>query len=973
MRARHHLIALAAISLLTPAMAQDNQRVEVTGSLIKRTDKETPSVVQTYTRQDIQASGAVSIEELLRSNAAVDTGSIGDSAASGFVGGLSTISLRGFGSQGTLVLINGRRIAPVAAVDINFGRASLISANVIPMGAIDRLDVLKDGASAMYGSDAMAGVVNYIMRKDYRGAEGSASYSANDKGKGVISKGSLTFGFGDMDKQRFNVFGSVEVSKRDSVMFADIKDRGDQAGHNAYLNMTNALSRFTADSTASMYSNYYRVPASLAGSTTIGGISVANNNLSGANYLGTLPGCPEERTVGKGTPTRPPGFSATTASLKEGLCRFNFDNADETIAAQDRVNALVRGTYALTPGLMLYGDLLLSRTKTNEKRIPYALTTTLVTSGNRTATTWPLINGTFKTQNAIILPVNHPDNPTRNTANPQEVQLIHRFEDLPLGDINTLDMQRLTVGLEGAWGDWDIDSALLYNKVKNKRVQQARVRSSLLNASIASGTYRFGQVNTPEAIASVSSDAVNDGDSTITSFDLRASRAVFDLPGGKAQLAVGVEARRESLDSVPDDVYKTGDYIGLVANGASGSRNLTAVFAELGMPLLKTLELQAAARHEKYSDFGNATTGKLGFKWKPMDALALRGTSATGFRAPAISQISNSYNLSFHSTQERRVFDNLRCNLTTSLSKADPAVQRDCNVLGFTNVPSSTPNPGNIPSVVSANPNLKPETSKSFTLGLILAPTADIDLAIDAWYFRRDDEIRVQRGIDIMDAFNADPVANAKYVVRDPNPATWLPGIANSGPIILLVREFGNYKWTKTSGIDFDLNVRFPATEIGKFSFNLAGTYTSRFDQLIIEGQAIQRIVGTSTSDIPKTRASAKLNWKTDSWNSWIRHNHADKEATTSTASCQASTTAANQLLQSATGCVVGRERTVDIGTTYSGIKNLKLSATIFNIMNDYNRSNGSTGLPSVFQYWDPGLQAALGRRFTLNASYTFY
>ena len=343
MKARHHLIALAAMTALTPVWAQTSapaaaaepaaQRIEVTGSLIKRTDRETPSVVQSFTRQDLQRSGYATVEELLRSTGAVDTGSIGDSAASGFVGGLATISLRGFGSQATLVLINGRRTAPVAAVDINFGRGSLISVNTIPKGAIERIDVLKDGASALYGSDAMAGVINYVLRKDYQGAEGSVNVSANDKGKGVTKGASVTFGFGNLDTQRFNVFGGIEVSKRDSVMFSDLKDRGNQAGYDNFLNATNSLSRFTPDSSATMYANYYRLPASTTGSTTINGISVANSNLAGVNYLGTLPGCAPENTVGQGVPNRPPGFIATTATLPNGFCRFSLDNADETIAA----------------------------------------------------------------------------------------------------------------------------------------------------------------------------------------------------------------------------------------------------------------------------------------------------------------------------------------------------------------------------------------------------------------------------------------------------------------------------------------------------------------------------------------------------------------------------------------------------------------------------------------------------------------
>ena len=972
---RYHLIALAALALLSPALAvaQDAagtpQRVEVTGSLIKRTDRATPSVVQSYGREEIQRSGYATVEELLRANGAVDTGSIGDGASSGFVGGLSTISLRGFGSQGTLVLINGRRVAPVAAVDINFGRGSLISVNNLPKGAIERVDILKDGASAIYGSDAMAGVVNYILRKDYQGAEGNLSYSANDKGVGGISTAGISFGFGNLDTQRFNVFGGIEYTKRDSVMHADLKDRGNQTAHDAFLNGTGALSRFTADSSASIYGNYYRLPASLTGNTTLNGISVANSNLSGVNYLGTQPGCPDDRTVGKGVPNRPDGFIATTATLRDGFCRYNLDNNDEAIAAQDRLNASVRGTFAISNTLTAFGDLMLSQTKTTEKRVPTTLTTTLATTANRVATTWPKIDGSFLRQDAIILPVTHPDNPTRGTATAQPVQLIYRFEDLPLNDINTLQSVRLTTGVEGSIGAWDFDTALLYSRQDNKREQEGRLRSSLLNASIASGTYRFGRFNTPEAIASVSGTAVNEGESTLTSVDFHASRSLFKMAGGDAAVALGVEARRETLSAVPDSVYGTGDYVGLVANGASGSRNVFAGFAELSLPLLPTLEAQAALRAERYSDFGNATTGKLGFKWTPMKSvLAVRGTAATGFRAPSISQISDSFVLSFNNFQERRVFDPLRCDTAALVTTGGLVnVPRDCNVLNFTAVPAGTTTPGNIPTVVAANKNLKAETSRSFTLGMLFEPSKDIDLALDAWYFERNNAIRVQRGVDVLD----NNVAGT--VVRDPNPATWLPGVPNSGPIILLTRAYGNYKWTRTSGIDYDLNVRLPATDIGKFSVKVQGTYTGRYDRLVLAGATVERLVGTSTIDIPKTRGSITLRWDVgDDWSSYVRANHTDPISTTASAAClnAASPTVTQQLRRAAGYCKVGADRTIDVGVTYSGVKNLTLSGTLLNVANDYNRSDG---FPGAFTYWDTGLPGQLGRRFSVNASYKFF
>jgi iron complex outermembrane receptor protein len=982
MKHRFTLLALAAMATCAQAQttgsgsapAAEPQRIEVTGSLIKRTDRETPSVVEVFTRDDIVKSGFATVEEFLKSKSFVDASSIQDGYGTGFVSGLSTLSMRGMGSQSTLVLINGRRIAPVAAVDINFGRGSLISVNTIPQGAIDRIEVLKDGASAMYGSDAMAGVVNYVLRKEYNGFEALGSYSANEWGAGAISRGSLTFGFGNLERQKFNVYGGLEVSKRDSVMASELKNLGDLTAYNKFQNDSGFLARFSPASANSFWANYYRVPTAFPATVVnSSGQTVLGNSTVGPLYLGSLPGCPDANTVGKGVPTRLPGYVTSTPSMPVGMCRFFSDDALEYIAAQDRLNGSVRATYQFSPQITAYADLMVSRTETREKLPPYVLTPNLVRSVAPTAVTWPMLNGTFKSQNAIILPVGHPDNPTNGTATAQPVQLLYRFEDIPQLNLQSLNSTRLVAGAEGTMGAWDFDAAVMYSKQDNEAVRTNRVRSSLLNAAIASGSYRFGKANDAAAIASVSTDAVNTGSASILAIDARGSREVFQLSGGQAVLGVGVEARREKLESVPDANYLSGDYIGLVANGTSGSRDSLAAYGELRLPVLKELELQAALRTENYTDFGNATTGKLGFKWDAIKSmLVFRGTGATGFRAPSISQISNAFLMSFHSSQEKRLFDSLRCdssNPANPVSKANPANTRDCNVLGFTNVPPGL-NPGNLPTVVSANPNLKPETSKSFTLGLILTPMKEVDLTVDGWYFERNNEVRVQRGQDIMDAYNASPAANAQYLIRDPNPATWLPGVANSGPILALVRQYGNFNYTKTAGIDYDLNVRLPKSDLGQFRLNLTGTYTRRYDQQILAGTPYSSYPGTAiVVEVPKSRGSVRVDWAYGPFNSWARYNHIDAMAYSGTASCAAATSGPNLALKESGRCGLGAEASVDVGLSYTGVKNLTVAASILNLLNSYDRA---IQIPSAFSFWDSGLQAQLGRRFSVTASYRF-
>ncbi|MBB4843155.1 iron complex outermembrane receptor protein [Paucibacter oligotrophus] len=984
MKHRHNLLTLALISCCATAFAQEAatpakiERVEVTGSLIKRVDKETPSVVQSISREDIRKSGYASIEEMLRTVSAVDSSSIGDGASSGFVSGLSTVSLRGFGSQGTLTLVNGRRLAPAAAVDVNFGRGNLVSVNTIPKGAVERIDILKDGASAMYGSDAMAGVVNYILRKDYVGGELGGSYTVNHDGVGGTKSANAAFGFGNLGTQRFNIYGGLEVSKRDRVMATELRNQGNQALADQVLNLDGSLSRFAPSSVASPYANYYRVPASLSGRTVIDGYSVANNSASGVNFLGSLAGCPDEMLVGKGLPQRLPGFLPAgtgtdygTANMPKGMCRYDLDSATEIISKQDRIGGSLRGSFALSKDLTVYADVMLSKTTTESLSAPRALTTSLFTQSTaKNAVQWPKLDGSLQSFPALVLPVGHPDNPTNGLAKPEAVQLLYRFADIQRSDTTELQASRFTLGVEGTLGDWDIDSALLYSKQDMSRIRGNELRASLLSKAIADKTYRFGKPNDAAAIASVASDAVIDGKASIASVDLRASRLWFEMAGGKAGVALGAEFRRETLESAPNEAYQNGDFIGLVANGASGSRNSTALFGELSLPVLKDLEVQAALRAERYSDFGNANTGKLGFKWMAVPSvLLMRGTAATGFRAPSISQIGKSYASSFTSFSSYAVVDALRCdtsNPAKPVSKADPANNRDCNVLGFS---SRTPNPGSLASTIAANPDLKPETSRSATLGLVFSPSKAVDLSLDAWYIERQNEIRSQRAVDIMEDANRNPTAPNASLVRDPNPQTWLPGVPNSGPILMAVRQYGNYNWTKTGGLDYDLTVRFPDTELGRFKLKVDGTYTRRYDYKILDSSDVVYAAGTTNSDMPKTKVKLTLNWEAADWDSFARISHSDGLKRSTTDTCLSSTSASNTLLRGNGYCYNTPQQSLDLGTTYRGFKNVTLSATVLNVMGTYGFSSG---VPSVFNYYDQGATDQLGRRYTISANYSF-
>lgn len=984
MQFRPTALALAVVGLVSQAQAQQAapaaepqkiERVEVTGSMIKRTDKETPSVVQVITADDIKNSGYASVEDLLRGNSAVDLGSISDGAGSGFVSGVATISMRGFGSQGTLILINGRRIAPAGVVDFNFGRANMVNVNTIPKSAIERIEILKDGASAIYGSDAMAGVVNYVLKKEYQGADIGVTTGANSHGAGRYKSGNATFGFGNLDTQKFNVFGGIDLHSRDPVYMSQLKNVGDLAGYDAWNAGQSILPYFFPASRNTFAANYYKVPPLSTSSTT----NSANTNVDGASYLGTLPGCPDELTVGKGVPTKSP---VSTATYPVGQCRFNVNEADQIMSKQDRVSAAARANFLVNNDTTAFIDVMASQTKTKEDLGPRALTTSLRTANDLRATSWPTPTGQIMSQNSIILPIGHPDNPTNGTANSQAVQLLYRFSDIARYDISTQRSLRVSTGVNGFLAGWDYDAALMYSRAESESVSTGSLLKAGVDAAISAtgSAYRFGKVNTPAAIASIAADATNNGKAEVTSIDARASRELFDMAGGKAAIALGVEGRRETFEAVPDANFKAGNFVSLLANEARGNRTSFSAFSELRLPVTKSLEAQAALRGEHYSDFGNATTGKLGFKWNALPSmLAIRGTAATGFRAPAISQTGNGFSLSFNSgTNAERVFDPVRCDRTDPLNPVSRSVQpnqwRDCNVLNFTTSIPAAQQSGSIATLVTPNPDLKPETSRSFTAGFILSPTNNVDLSIDAWYFKRNDEIRVYSPLQVMQGYLNDLGNPDKYIIRDPNQGTWLPGVTNSGPILAVKRRYDNFQYTVTSGIDYELNIRLPANEFGKFKVKLEGTYTNRYDRKVDAKAAVERLVGTTTTDIPKTKASIRLDWSKADWNAWGRVNHSDALYSLSTSPvCDAAPSSNTQytIPRENGWCRAGLENTLDLGVGYKGFKNLRLSFFVLNATNAYDFAN-TASVPAAPTYYYQGTQGQLGRRWSISANYSF-
>jgi hypothetical protein len=475
----------------------------------------------------------------------------------------------GLGPGSTLVLINGRRVAPFGFT----GRATFVDLNQIPVSAIDRIEVLLDGASAIYGSDAIAGVVNVIMRRGFSGVEVAAGLGRSSHGDATERRASATFGIGDRAADGYNVFASVSHADQDAVKASERwhSQSGDYRG----FGLIDARSP-------------YSYP---------GNLYSADNR----TFLQPLAPC---ATIGD------------AASANPGRCLYDPSLAKDIIVRSRRDGLFAAGSAALGAGFELFGDAAVARTVFTGQHSNFA-----------SSIYGPAGTGTLATP-FIALPVGHPQNPY-----PVEVALRTRFADQPFVVTPTSDTQRAVVGVRrGDWEGWDVESALLWSKSSTRVTTAGVIHDAVLAGEVldangrASPSFRFGDpgANDPALMARLYPTLVDTGRTSTTSIDVRGSREVLRLPAGPAQLALGAELRRERYESAYDPLTAAGDIGVIFGTSASGSRNVGSAYAELALTITASLEATLAARWDHYSDFGSTTNPKAGLKWKVSPGVALR-------------------------------------------------------------------------------------------------------------------------------------------------------------------------------------------------------------------------------------------------------------------------------------------------------------------------------------------------------------
>lgn len=905
----------SALLAADPALAQQQQtqaqqqleRVTITGTNIRRTDTETVTPVQIITRDEIERTGKATIAEVLRNIPANTGGSFNESFANSFAPGASGISLRGLGQKATLVLINGRRTA-------GYGFAqnlqdTFVDLNSIPSSAVERVEILKEGASAIYGSDAIAGVVNVILRRDFKGVEVGAEVGFFEGKKDY--RANVAAGFGDLGANKFNVFGVLDVYKRDELLlsdteFGETRDyRGEQGGRN--------FQSLTAGGTwtgvpGSANANDRRAISECArwGGRVLNFAQAVDAGLISGGAANAAPGT---------------GFNLPLNTW----CATDVNSVLTALPGTQRVGFLGRGTYELSSQTELYAELGLSRIETEQTFTPpfFAGTTGL------SQTPQGLRPFTYNINFAPGVAGNPLSANARFSGN--LFALGTRDNDI------TSDTVRGLVGGKYRAFNWDLDSAIGYseNKVENNNINRITLGGTSAIFNVPSTPQPPTPVSNASAcnldapsttLAACSASLVNfprKSTSKLEFIDTKGSTELGQLPGGPVGFALGVEYRHESLDDRPDPLAKSGQILGQGITETEGSRHQFAVFGELALPLTRTIEAQLALRNDKYSDFGNALTPKVGLKFKPTPEFLLRANWGRGFRAPTLPEISPSVATFF--------------------------VQVIDGVTGT--IPQAS-------GIFAGNPGLQAEQSRSGTLGFVYEPTSNFNISVD-WYEINWSNIVGSDSFQSIvnnDAASRDPTTctgGDPRVIRDPVTCT----------IVTILNNFRNLANVQTSGVDLDLRHNLNTT-FGKFTTRLIASYIGSFEE---EGTNFAGSNGGSNT-YPRFKGNLSVNWDQGPWavTGRVNYVHSYRQDLL----LGSFFTPQNSRFQTGTyPDKVPSYTTLDLFMRYSVTPKLTLTGSILNVTNELPPYDPGFSTTYIYDFTQYDLR---GRQFRIGAQYKF-
>ena len=764
-----------------PSAAQEaparGERIEVTGSNIKRIEGETALPVTVITRRDIENMGAQSTEEVVRRISA-NTAMYSDTTQ-GVGYAVSNANLRGLGASSTLVLLNGRRLAnqPFGAIGGFNAAPQAVDLNTIPFSAIERIEVLRDVASAVYGTDAVGGVINFITRADYRGAEATVYYGSPEESYGGKEQSaSASFGMGDLAKEGWNVLVTgrwqyyTRLKAIDQKLYARANDIEGATFPTSFRGFPGRIMDFGFS------------PGAYAGTL------LNNPNFSP---------CDPNRTTLQVSGTTPSGDPRIR-------CRGIYASYLDNLPDNHRGDLFGRFLANIDANNQFFAEASYAQNHNIGRIAPVPIDQTAAhirPDGTQANILLPLTS-----RFAPIALINRLGYSPADVGTPGFLEIAYRSE--PAGNrINdiTADQTRLSTGFKGGLAGWDYDAALTYASATSKLKFTGYIQETRFVQALATGNLNpFGP---NDAVGQALLDGAKmEGDmrkstSTTTQLDGKISKDIWAMGGGKSAVALGADLRREQIDDKPLNAdYENGQDIGGEGTvpHTEASRNVGAVFVELSMPFTKELEVTAAARWDHYSDVGSKGTPQIRARYHPAKEWLLRASAGKGFRAPSLWDL--------HSPAS---FGNSANALRDPGCPAGLLADED---------PRCVDTQLNIRNIASSN--LKPETSTQWSTGFLWEPLASTSFAIDYWNIKKKDAI----GSITADTILANPddlTLYNRYQSRFVRSAT--------GVTLYVDQPLENLGELNTSGFDVDVRVRFN-TPYAKMALGFTGTYIDTYE-----------------------------------------------------------------------------------------------------------------------------------------------
>ena len=805
-------IAVAVMTLAGQAAAQSDAgmtRVEVTGSSIKRLAAEAALPVSILKAEDLTKAGLTTLADVMM--ILPQSASLAPSNA----GSGTNINLRGLGVNRTLVLLNGRRLANEAIAD---GYANL---DVIPISALSRIEILRDGASSIYGSDAIGGVVNFITKTSFEGVSLTAQdVQPEKKGGGDEQRATITFGKGNLERDGWAAYGTLDFHQRSRLA---AKDRADL-------------------SSAELLTSIGRAPT--LGS---GGYADPANFTTSANKTAQNPysktGC----------------LSPYSMVGAKNTCILDPNEYGTALYANQQVTFYGRATKKISDDHTVSIDY--------SRGEEYIL-------GTKNPTQSVAVNGA----NAL-LPSSSKWYPGGSGGVPAVAglkgePLIVTWSVADLGLATTKDVQlnqRLAISDEGTISGWDYKAGLVYGQSqRDNYYQSGYVNGQGLLTGLANGSLNPFGLQDAAGLAYLDTIKVDgtrnrSSKSTFAGVDLTVTHPLMDLEGGSMALAMGADFHRDTTEDTKLPISNLVTYANSAASHGEGQRNVAALFAELDIPITKALDLDFAVRDDHFSDFGNTVNPKVSFRWQPSSQLMFRGSANTGFRAPTL-------------------FDRYGYRLPgatgMTAAKWDDPVLCPGGTPGVAG--TGKPLPGyvagavcntTLPKQTGSNPDLTPEKSKGFTLGTVIEPTKNLTLSADYWNIKMTDMLANLPE----QVYFLDPVKYASYFVRNPdgtinyikNTTMNLGGQKAAG-----VDISGTYAFPRNTYGDFKIGL--DGTYLTQFDNQLdkGSPYVSNIGQFGLASNG-------TTSSFPiityRWKHVLRLNWARGEWNMQLTQTYNSK------------------------------------------------------------------------------------------------